>query len=153
MAQAQNSAHAVATATQEIENVSDSGRHERVHRFRHVQRRRARPHDERDGSRPQPAGDRSSASTSPTSCSATSIRSTRSIKIAGIPFRVVGVSEKKGSVFGNSQDNFAVIPLGAFQKLFGARQSLTLIGQAADAGRHATRRRTTRCWHCGCRGG
>jgi putative ABC transport system permease protein len=50
----------------------------------------------------------------------------RDIKIAGIPFRVVGVSEKKGSVFGSSQDNFAVIPLGAFQKLFGARQSLTL---------------------------
>ena len=48
------------------------------------------------------------------------------VKIAGIPFRVVGVSEKKGSVFGNSQDNFAVIPLGAFQKLFGARKSLTL---------------------------
>ena len=48
------------------------------------------------------------------------------VKIAGIPFRVVGVSEKKGSVFGNSQDNFAVIPLGSFQKLFGARQSLTL---------------------------
>jgi putative ABC transport system permease protein len=50
----------------------------------------------------------------------------KSIKIAGIPFRVVGVSEKKGSFFGNSQDNFAVIPLGAYQKLFGARQSLTL---------------------------
>jgi putative ABC transport system permease protein len=50
----------------------------------------------------------------------------KSIKIAGIPFRVVGVSEKKGSFFGNSQDNFAVIPLGAYQKLFGGRQSLTL---------------------------
>jgi len=50
----------------------------------------------------------------------------KDVKVAGIPFRVVGVSEKKGSVFGNSQDNFAVIPLGAFQKLFGARQSLTL---------------------------
>ena len=50
----------------------------------------------------------------------------KDVKIAGIPFRIVGVSEKKGSVFGNSQDNFAVIPLGAFQKLFGARQSLTL---------------------------
>ncbi|HEY1308369.1 MAG TPA: ABC transporter permease [Vicinamibacterales bacterium] len=50
----------------------------------------------------------------------------KSIKIAGIPFRVVGVSEKKGSFFGNSQDNFVVIPLGAYQKLFGARQSLTL---------------------------
>jgi len=50
----------------------------------------------------------------------------KSIKIAGVPFRVVGVSEKKGSFFGSSQDNFAVIPLGAYQKLFGARQSLTL---------------------------
>jgi putative ABC transport system permease protein len=50
----------------------------------------------------------------------------KDVKIAGIPFRIVGVSEKKGSVFGSSQDNFAVIPLGAFQKLFGARQSLTL---------------------------
>jgi putative ABC transport system permease protein len=50
----------------------------------------------------------------------------KTIKIAGLPFRVVGVSEKKGSVFGNSQDNFCVIPLGAYQKLFGARQSLTL---------------------------
>jgi putative ABC transport system permease protein len=39
-------------------------------------------------------------------------------------FRVVGVSEKKGSVFGESQDEFAIIPLGAFQKLFGARRSL-----------------------------
>jgi putative ABC transport system permease protein len=50
----------------------------------------------------------------------------KDIKISGIPFRVVGVSAKKGSVFGNSQDNFAVIPLGAFQKLFGSRPSLTL---------------------------
>jgi putative ABC transport system permease protein len=51
----------------------------------------------------------------------------KTIKIAGVPFRVVGVSEKKGSVFGSSQDTFAVIPLGAYLKLFGARQSLTLL--------------------------
>ena len=50
-----------------------------------------------------------------------STRSTRSITIGGQHFRVVGVSEKKGSVFGNSQDEFAIIPLGAFQKMFGAR--------------------------------
>jgi putative ABC transport system permease protein len=50
----------------------------------------------------------------------------KDIKIAGIPFRVVGVSEKKGSVFGNSQDNFCVIAMGSYEKLFGARQSLTL---------------------------
>jgi len=49
------------------------------------------------------------------------------IKIAGVNFRVVGVSEEKGSFFGNSQDNFAVIPLGAYERLFGARQSLSLM--------------------------
>ena len=44
------------------------------------------------------------------------------IKIGRFNFRVVGVSEKKGSIFGESQDEFAVIPLGLHQKLFGSRQ-------------------------------
>jgi putative ABC transport system permease protein len=48
------------------------------------------------------------------------------VKIEGIHFRVIGVNEKKGSIFGQSQDEFAVIPLGGFQKLFGARASITL---------------------------
>ena len=43
------------------------------------------------------------------------------IKVNGQHFRVVGVSEKKGSAFGNSQDNFIIIPLGSFQKVFGSR--------------------------------
>ena len=51
----------------------------------------------------------------------------KTIKIAGINFRVVGVSEQKGSFFGKSQDKYAVIPLGAYQRLFGARQSLQLM--------------------------
>ena len=51
----------------------------------------------------------------------------KSIRVAGVPFRVVGISEKKGSFFGNSQDNFVVIPLVAYQKLFGARQSLQIV--------------------------
>jgi putative ABC transport system permease protein len=37
------------------------------------------------------------------------------IKLEGSHFRVVGVSEKKGAIFGQSQDEFAVIPLGMFQ--------------------------------------
>ena len=49
------------------------------------------------------------------------------IKIGNQHFRVVGVSEKKGSVFGQSQDEFAIIPLGLFQKMFGSRQSLQLM--------------------------
>ena len=36
-------------------------------------------------------------------------------------FRVIGIGKKKGSSFGNSQDNYAIIPLGVFQKMFGSR--------------------------------
>ncbi|HEY2432102.1 MAG TPA: ABC transporter permease [Vicinamibacterales bacterium] len=43
------------------------------------------------------------------------------IKVGNYHFRVVGVHKKKGSAFGNSQDNFAIIPLGIFQEMFGAR--------------------------------
>jgi putative ABC transport system permease protein len=43
------------------------------------------------------------------------------VSIAGLHFRVIGVSEKKGSFFGNSQDTFAIIPLGVFRKMFGSR--------------------------------
>jgi putative ABC transport system permease protein len=49
------------------------------------------------------------------------------ITIKGEHFRVVGVSEKKGSVFGQSQDEFAIVPLGEFQKMFGARFGMQLL--------------------------
>ena len=45
----------------------------------------------------------------------------KTVKIGTLHFRVVGISEKKGSAFGNSQDNFAIIPLSVFRKLFGSR--------------------------------
>ena len=54
------------------------------------------------------------------------------IRIRDTHFRVVGVAEKKGSVFGESQDEFAVVPLGAFYKLFGSRRSLELTVKPAD---------------------
>jgi putative ABC transport system permease protein len=54
------------------------------------------------------------------------------VQINGVHFRVIGVSEKKGSVFGNSQDEFAVIPLTSFQHLFGARRSLELTVKPAS---------------------
>ena len=58
----------------------------------------------------------------------------RQVKIRGVPFRVVGVSRPQGSSFGQSQDEFAVVPLGAFQRLFGSRTSLGLRVQPADPG-------------------
>ena len=51
----------------------------------------------------------------------------RTIMIRGVHFRVVGVSEKKGSIFGQSQDEFAIIPLGTFYKLFGSRPGMQLL--------------------------
>jgi putative ABC transport system permease protein len=48
------------------------------------------------------------------------------IQIEGVHFRVLGVSSKRGSLLGQSQDEFAVIPLGQFRMMFGARRSLSL---------------------------
>ena len=56
----------------------------------------------------------------------------KQVRIGGVNFRVVGVSSKKGSAFGNSLDEFVVIPLGAYQKLFGSRQSLQLMVRPRD---------------------
>ncbi|MGH9348179.1 MAG: ABC transporter permease [Vicinamibacterales bacterium] len=54
------------------------------------------------------------------------------IKIEGVHFRVVGVSSKKGSFLGNSLDEIAVIPLKAFQKLYGARAQLSIVVKPKD---------------------
>ncbi|MGE0591529.1 MAG: ABC transporter permease [Vicinamibacterales bacterium] len=51
----------------------------------------------------------------------------KTIQIEGVHFRVVGVSAPKGAIFGNSQDEFVVIPLGSFVRLFGARPSLSIL--------------------------
>lgn len=56
----------------------------------------------------------------------------KTITLAGVHFLVVGVAEKKGSILGQSQDEFAVIPLRAFQRLFGSRQSLQLTVTPTD---------------------
>ena len=57
------------------------------------------------------------------------------IQIEGIHFRVVGVSAKKGTVLGQSQDSFALIPLGQFNQLFGSRRSIELNVKARDVTR------------------
>ena len=51
----------------------------------------------------------------------------KAIRIGSTQFRVVGVSEKKGAIFGQSQDEFAVIPIGLFRKMFGTRMSLQIL--------------------------
>ncbi len=46
------------------------------------------------------------------------------------PFTVVGVAERKGSIFGDSQDNFVWIPITSFRKDYGTRQSVTIQGES-----------------------
>jgi len=63
---------------------------------------------------------------------------------------VVGVGEKKGKVFGQSQDTFVWVPITAFRKAFGSRRSVTIqvearsmavFEQAQDQARLALRNR------------
>jgi putative ABC transport system permease protein len=56
------------------------------------------------------------------------------IQIEGVHFRVVGVSAKRGTLLGRSQDEFAVIPLGQFQMMFGSRPRLTVSVKPRDVG-------------------
>ncbi|MFO7302774.1 MAG: ABC transporter permease [Acidobacteriota bacterium] len=50
----------------------------------------------------------------------------KTIIVGGMHVRVVGVAPKRGSLLGISQDEWVLMPLGAFQRLFGARPSLQL---------------------------
>jgi putative ABC transport system permease protein len=54
------------------------------------------------------------------------------IMLDGKPFEVIGVSEKKGSAFGRSQDNFVMIPRGTFLKVFGTHTEVTFHALAID---------------------
>ncbi len=57
----------------------------------------------------------------------------RDVWIDGRPFTVVGVAKPIGTVFGQSQDNFAYIPIHTFIKIYGAYQGLTINVQARAA--------------------
>jgi len=56
----------------------------------------------------------------------------RILSIRGLPMTIVGVEGKRGSMFGQSLDNHAYIPLTTFGRMFGRRQSLSLHGKAYD---------------------
>ncbi len=54
------------------------------------------------------------------------------IKINGLPFEIVGVAKEQGSFFGQSRDDFVIIPLHTYQKMWGSRDSLTISIKAFD---------------------
>lgn len=50
----------------------------------------------------------------------------KTVRISGEEFLVIGAFARIGSVLGQEQDNFVVIPLNTFTKMFGSRHSLAL---------------------------
>ncbi|PKL89726.1 MAG: peptide ABC transporter permease [Ignavibacteriae bacterium HGW-Ignavibacteriae-2] len=45
----------------------------------------------------------------------------KEVKVDGKKLKIIGVLESQGSMFGNSQDNFAVTPITTFQSFYGKR--------------------------------
>ncbi len=54
----------------------------------------------------------------------------RKIRLGNFRLEVIGVLEKKGSSFGQTQDNVVYLPLRTYQKMYGTRRSLNLQGKA-----------------------
>ena len=56
------------------------------------------------------------------------------LRADGTPYTVVGIVEKQGSTFGQSQDNFIGVPLTAYQKDYGTQKTVTIYVKAGGAG-------------------
>lgn len=56
----------------------------------------------------------------------------KTLDIQGRRFEVVGIAKAKGSVFGNSLDNFIYIPVSTYFKMYGSRQGIRFHALALD---------------------
>jgi putative ABC transport system permease protein len=56
------------------------------------------------------------------------------VHINGRPFEVVGAAKSLGSIFGQSRDNFVMIPIETFFKMYGSRTGISYAAVARDHG-------------------
>ena len=54
----------------------------------------------------------------------------KEIRVDGVPYTVIGLSEKQGKTLGASQDNWVGVPLTAYQKTYGSMKTLTIYAKA-----------------------
>jgi putative ABC transport system permease protein len=52
------------------------------------------------------------------------------VRVDGVPYTVVGVGERQGKTFGESQDNWAIVPVTTYQHTYGSNDSLTIFARA-----------------------
>jgi len=59
----------------------------------------------------------------------------KEVRVDGKPFRVIGIIKKRPEFFGQSQDNYVVIPITSFQQIYGKRTSsvdITVMASSKD---------------------
>jgi putative ABC transport system permease protein len=56
----------------------------------------------------------------------------KDIRVDGVPYTVIGLSEKQGKTLGQSQDNWVGVPLTAYQKTYGTAKSVTIYAKAGS---------------------
>jgi putative ABC transport system permease protein len=57
----------------------------------------------------------------------------KEVSLGGLPFRVIGVTERVGSTFGQSQDNFAFVPMSTFRNIWMGRPELLVYIKSPDS--------------------
>jgi len=58
----------------------------------------------------------------------------RALRAGNTEFRVIGIFQEIGSILGQDQDNFLIIPMGAFRRMLGTRRSIVIEVKAAAGG-------------------
>jgi len=56
----------------------------------------------------------------------------KTIRADGRPVQIVGVAKAKGSVFGQSQDNWVLIPIRTYFQYYGSRTGLSYVAKTGD---------------------
>jgi putative ABC transport system permease protein len=54
----------------------------------------------------------------------------KELRVDGVPYTIVGVGERQGKTFGQSQDNWVAVPLTTYQHTYGYNDSLTIYARA-----------------------
>ena len=50
----------------------------------------------------------------------------KELRVDGIPYTIVGVVESQGKTFGQSQDNFVIVPITTYQHTYGTNDTITV---------------------------
>ena len=54
----------------------------------------------------------------------------KELRVDGVPYTIVGIGERQGKTFGQSQDNWVSVPITAYQHTYGTNDSMTVYARA-----------------------